>query len=71
MDWVVLSRFNSIASQNTSQSITIHTNTYGIEITEQGLRFILWVAYGFVYIYGSTLFMHLLSLLVGLTTLNS
>jgi hypothetical protein len=33
-----LSRFNSIASQNTSQSIPIHTNTHGIEITEQGLR---------------------------------
>jgi hypothetical protein len=33
-----LSRFNSIASQNTSQSIPIHTNTYGIEITEQGLN---------------------------------
>jgi hypothetical protein len=31
VDWVVLSRFNSIASQNTSQSIPIHTNTHGIE----------------------------------------
>jgi hypothetical protein len=38
VDWVVLSRFNSIASQNTSQSIPIHTNTHGIEITEQGLN---------------------------------
>jgi hypothetical protein len=37
--WVVLSRFNSIASQNTSQSIPIHTNTHGIEITEQGLMY--------------------------------
>jgi hypothetical protein len=33
-----LSRFNSIASQNTFQSIPIHTNTHGIEITEQGLK---------------------------------
>jgi hypothetical protein len=35
VNWVVLSRFNSIASQNTSQSIPIHTNTHGIEITER------------------------------------
>jgi hypothetical protein len=37
VDWVVLIRFKSIASQNPSQSIPIHTNPYGIEITEQGL----------------------------------
>jgi hypothetical protein len=35
---VVLSRFESISSQNPSQSIPIHTNLHGIKITEQGLR---------------------------------
>jgi hypothetical protein len=32
---MVLSRFKSIASQNTSQSISIHFNSHGIRITEQ------------------------------------
>jgi hypothetical protein len=35
-----LSQFKSIASQNTSQSHRIHFNPHGIEITEQGLRWI-------------------------------
>jgi hypothetical protein len=35
---VVLSRFKSIASQNISQSIPIHINPHGIEITEHGLN---------------------------------
>jgi hypothetical protein len=35
---VVLSRFKSIASQNSSQYIPIHSNPHGIRITEQGLN---------------------------------
>jgi hypothetical protein len=35
---MVLSRFKFIASQNLSQSISIHFNSYEIGITEQGLR---------------------------------
>jgi hypothetical protein len=38
MYWVVLSRFKSITSQNTSQSHSIHSNTHVISITEQALR---------------------------------
>jgi hypothetical protein len=34
---MVLSRFKSIESQNPTQSIPMHTNPHGIEITEQGL----------------------------------
>jgi hypothetical protein len=37
VDWVGLSRFKSIKSQNTSQSRPIHFNPHGIKITEQGL----------------------------------
>jgi hypothetical protein len=36
----VLSRFKSTASQNSSQSIPIHSNPHGIGITEQGLSWI-------------------------------
>jgi hypothetical protein len=38
VNWVVLSRFKSIASQNTSQAHPIHSNPQGMEINEQGLR---------------------------------
>jgi hypothetical protein len=38
VDWVVLNRFKSIASQNSFQSIPIHFNPHGIRITEQGLN---------------------------------
>jgi hypothetical protein len=38
VNWVVLNRFKSIASQNSSQSISIHSNPHRIGITEQGLR---------------------------------
>jgi hypothetical protein len=37
MDWVGLSRFKSITSQNPPQSHPIHFNTHVISITEQGL----------------------------------
>jgi hypothetical protein len=40
VDWVVLSRFKSIVSQNPSQYIPIHSNPHGIGITEQGLKWI-------------------------------
>jgi hypothetical protein len=38
VDWVVLSQFKSIVSQNPSQSFPIHSNPHVIGITEQGLR---------------------------------
>jgi hypothetical protein len=41
VNWVVLSWFKSIASQNTSQSIPIHSNPHGIGIIEQVLNAIL------------------------------
>jgi hypothetical protein len=68
VDWVVLSRFNSIASQNTSQSILIHTNTHGIEITEQGLKMatgpvIRWIITSLEYIFDRN-YMHV-GLLIG------
>jgi hypothetical protein len=34
IDWMLLSRFKSIASQNLPQSIPIHINPYEFEITE-------------------------------------
>jgi hypothetical protein len=37
VDWVGLSRFKSITSQNTSQSHPIHSNPHVIKITEQSL----------------------------------
>jgi hypothetical protein len=37
VDQVVLSRFKSIANQNSSQFIPIHFNPHGIGITKQGL----------------------------------
>jgi hypothetical protein len=40
-DWVILSLFKFITSQNLSQSNAIHFNPHRIEITEQGLRYIL------------------------------
>jgi hypothetical protein len=38
MYWMVLSRFKSITSQNSSQSHPIHSNTHVISITEQALK---------------------------------
>ena len=38
VDLMVLSRIKSIASQNQSQSITIHSNSHGIGISEQGIN---------------------------------
>jgi hypothetical protein len=38
VDWVGLSRFKSITSQNTSQYHPIHSNPHGIKITEQRLN---------------------------------
>jgi hypothetical protein len=38
VDLVVLNRFKSITSQNSSQSIPVHFNTHVIEITEQDLK---------------------------------
>jgi hypothetical protein len=38
MYWMVLSRFKSITSQNSSQSHPIHSNTHVISITEQALN---------------------------------
>jgi hypothetical protein len=35
VDWVGLSRFKSIISQNTSQSHSIHPNPHGMSITKQ------------------------------------
>jgi hypothetical protein len=40
VDWVGLSRFKSITSQNTSQYHPIHYNPYGIKITEQDLSWL-------------------------------
>ena len=37
VDWMILSQFKSIISQNPSQSIPIHSNAHGIGITKQGL----------------------------------
>jgi hypothetical protein len=37
VDWVVLSRFKSIVSQNPTQYISIPSNPHGMEITEQSL----------------------------------
>jgi hypothetical protein len=38
VDWVALSRFKSIVSQNPPQYIPIPSNQHGMKITEQGLR---------------------------------
>jgi hypothetical protein len=38
VDWMGLSRFKSITSQNPSRSRPIHSNPHGSRITEQGLR---------------------------------
>jgi hypothetical protein len=40
VDWVGLSRFKSITSQNTTQSHPIHSNPLEIKITEQGLNWL-------------------------------